>query len=80
MRALSVASATLSELGVRHALVGGLAVGAWGYPRNTRDIDFLVGEEAFVHRACHCGSKSRSIGFDNEWIAGGPRGRSRGRA
>jgi hypothetical protein len=48
----------LGALGIRHALVGGLAVGAHGAPRNTTDVDFLVGLEAFegsgnvlVHRA-----------------------------
>lgn len=52
------AARRLSALGIRHALVGGLAVGAHGAPRNTTDVDFLVGLEAFegsgpvlVHRA-----------------------------
>lgn len=40
-------SQRLSELGVPHALVGGLAVGVHGHPRATRDADFLVGKEAF---------------------------------
>ena len=43
--------ARLGELGVRHALVGGLAVAAHGHPRATRDVDFLVGPEAFDHHA-----------------------------
>ncbi|MBX3168542.1 MAG: hypothetical protein KF760_14090 [Candidatus Eremiobacteraeota bacterium] len=43
------ASGQLSHLGVRHALVGGLAVGAHGYLRATKDVHFLVGEEAFEH-------------------------------
>jgi hypothetical protein len=47
--AARAASAMLTEAGVRHVLVGGLAVGAHGYPRATKDVDFLVGEEAFVH-------------------------------
>ena len=47
--AMRVASARLRELGVRHVLVGALAVGAHGYPRATRDVDFLVGDEAFEH-------------------------------
>lgn len=38
----------LGELGVPHVLIGGLAVGVHGYPRGTKDVDFLVGEEAFV--------------------------------
>lgn len=41
------ASARLKELGIRHALVGGLAVGAHGWPRSTKDVDFLVGMEAY---------------------------------
>lgn len=52
------AARRLRELGIRHALVGGLAVGAHGAPRNTTDVAFLVGLEAFegsgavlVHRS-----------------------------
>lgn len=41
-------SAALTELGVPHALVGGLAVGLHGHPRATKDVDFLVGIEAFA--------------------------------
>lgn len=40
-------SRRLSELGVPHTLVGGLAVGVHGHPRATKDVDFLVGPEAF---------------------------------
>ena len=38
----------MTDAGIRHALAGGLAVGAHGYPRATKDVDFLVGDEAFV--------------------------------
>lgn len=41
------ASQRLSQLGVPHALIGGLAVGVHGHPRATKDADFLVGSEAF---------------------------------
>jgi hypothetical protein len=40
-------SARLSELGVPHVLIGGLAVGLHGYPRATKDVDYMVGIEAF---------------------------------
>lgn len=40
-------SERLTQLGVPHALIGGLAVGLHGHPRATRDVDFLVGDEAF---------------------------------
>lgn len=48
---MKVASAALKQVGVRHVVVGGLAVGANGYPRATKDVDFLVGDEAFERHA-----------------------------
>lgn len=48
--AVLAACTAYSELGVPFALVGGLAAGALGRPRFTKDIDFLVGEEAFRKR------------------------------
>ncbi|HSB11794.1 MAG TPA: hypothetical protein VLM38_20055 [Blastocatellia bacterium] len=48
----------LNQLGIRHALAGGLAVGAHGYVRATTDVDFLVGEEAFEHRGSLVAFKS----------------------
>lgn len=41
-------SSALTSLGVPHALVGGLAVGVHGHPRATKDVDFIVGPEAFA--------------------------------
>ena len=51
LEAMQRASEVMAALGVRHTVVGGLAVGANGYPRTTVDVDFLVGEEAFEHHA-----------------------------
>ena len=48
---MRLASEALAAAGVRHVVVGGLAVGANGYPRATRAVDFLVGAEAFHHHA-----------------------------
>ena len=47
--ALHIASAALRDAGVRHLVVGGLAVAAYGYGRSTKDVHFLVGDEAFEH-------------------------------
>ena len=47
--ALRLASDALIRANVRHVVVGGLAVGANGHPRATKDVDFLVGAEAFVN-------------------------------
>lgn len=51
LAAMRSASRALASLGVRHAVAGGLAVGAHGYPRNTSDVDLLVGDEAFERHA-----------------------------
>ena len=51
LAAMRSASRALGSLGVRHAVAGGLAVGAHGYPRNTQDVDLLVGDEAFERHA-----------------------------
>jgi hypothetical protein len=42
-------SKIFTQAKIRHVLVGGIAVGMHGYPRLTKDVDFLVGEEAFDH-------------------------------
>lgn len=49
LAAMKAASGALTTLGIRHVVVGGLAVGANGHPRATKDVDFLVGDEAFEH-------------------------------
>jgi hypothetical protein len=45
--AMRAASTQLARTGVRYALAGALAVGAWGYARASKDVNFLVGDEAF---------------------------------
>lgn len=46
-RAMVDVSAELTRLGVHHALIGGLAVGAHGYPRATKDVDFIVDDSGW---------------------------------
>jgi predicted nucleotidyltransferase len=41
-KALADATALLEELGLRYAVVGGLAVGVWGVSRSTDDVDIFV--------------------------------------
>lgn len=47
LQALREVSRMLTERGVRHAVIGGIAVGAYGWPRATRDVDLLLGNEAW---------------------------------
>jgi hypothetical protein len=46
-RAFAEAYKAYGKLGLRYVVCGGIAVGSYGNPRNTKDIDFLVGDEAF---------------------------------
>jgi hypothetical protein len=43
------ASQALVRAGIRHVVIGGLAVGASGHPRATKVVELLVGNEAFRH-------------------------------
>ena len=45
--ALREISRRLTELHVRHLVVGALAVGVYGWPRATSDVDLLLGDEAW---------------------------------
>ena len=51
LAAVEVASRTLRKAGIPHALAGSVAVGAYGYSCMTNDVEFLVGDEAFIHHA-----------------------------
>lgn len=51
LAAWRTASDILARAGIPHVVVNGLAVGANGYPRATKDVDFLVGPDAFVQHA-----------------------------
>ena len=46
---LRMVSEIFRSKGVRHVVVGGLAVGANGYLRNTNNLDFLVDDNAFLY-------------------------------
>jgi hypothetical protein len=67
--AMKAASSALTKLGVRHVVVGGLAVGANGYPRATKDVDFLVGAEAFHHHASGLVTMRPEIPFQVNGVA-----------
>lgn len=44
---LHKASAMLGAQGIRHGTLGALAIGVYGWPRATGDVDLLVGPEAW---------------------------------
>lgn len=69
LEALALASAALTSASVRHVVVGGLAVGANGYPRATKDVDFLVGAEAFHHHANGLVTMRQEIPFQVNGVA-----------
>ena len=67
------ASEAFRKAGVRHVLVGGLAVGVNGYPRGTKDIDFMVGDEAFEFHGLivepRAGLPMRYSGITIDWVS-----------
>jgi len=67
------ASEAFRKAGVRHVLVGGLAVGINGYPRSTKDIDFMVGDEAFEFHGLivepRAGLPMRYSGITIDWVS-----------
>jgi len=74
------ASEAFRKAGVRHVLVGGLAVGVDGYPRNTKDIDFMVGDEAFEFHGLlvepKAGLPMRYSGVTIDWVSLEPNDRA----
>lgn len=69
LAALRLASEALTRAGVRHVVIRGLAVGANGYPRATKDVDFLVGSEAFEHHAGGLVTLRAGIPFQVDGVA-----------
>lgn len=49
--ALCEISRRLTEAGVRHAVIGALAVGVYGWPRATKDVDLLLSDDAWDRQA-----------------------------
>jgi hypothetical protein len=65
-RALFEGVAALDQLGIRYAVIGGLAVGVWALPRATRDVDlYAVGPlgEAILDRRRRMTTEGRDIWF-----------------
>ena len=66
--ALANLAAIFQERRVPYALMGGLAVAAWGAPRATEDIDLL----ADVSPSSELDASLRARGFEAEWRRGAP--------
>lgn len=66
--ALARLVAVLEQRRVPYAVIGGLAVAAWGAPRATEDIDLL----ADVDPSPELDAALRAAGFDPEWRRGSP--------
>lgn len=66
--ALASLATIFKERSVPYALIGGLAVAAWGAPRATEDIDLL----ADVSPSPELDATLRAAGFEAEWRRGAP--------
>jgi predicted nucleotidyltransferase len=67
-QALARAASIFDERGILYALIGGLAVAAWGVPRSTEDIDLL----AQAARSDELDRALLAAGFAADWRRGGP--------
>ena len=65
---LATLAAIFQERAVPHALMGGLAVAAWGAPRATEDIDLL----ADLSPSQELDAALRARDFEPEWRRGAP--------
>lgn len=66
--ALAALAAIFQEQNTPYALIGGLAVAAWGAPRATEDIDLL----ADISPSPELDASLRARSFDAEWRRGAP--------
>lgn len=66
--ALASLAAVFRERSVPYAVIGGLAVAAWGAPRATEDIDLL----ADLSPSSELDAALRAAGFEVEWRRGDP--------
>jgi len=65
---LAKLASLLNERGISYALIGGLAVAAWGTPRATEDIDLL----AELSPSPEIDGALSAAGFTVEWRRGDP--------
>lgn len=65
---LAEITAVLRRLGIRHALIGGWAVIAWGFVRASDDLDLLVELDPGKRKAL---LQALTKDWNAEWIAGG---------
>lgn len=61
-------SAELREQGVPHAIIGGLAVGAHGWARMTRDIDVLVPSDVDLDELLVLGERASPLALPETFV------------
>ena len=74
---LAAVLAVLSTLSVPHCLVGAAALGAWGRPRATRDLDLLVLVDENSRDRLIARLSSSDITVNQPWQAANPMAHSR---
>jgi len=69
---LATVLAALSTVPVPHCLIGAVALGAWGRPRATQDLDLLVLADEEARERLIARLSSSDITVNQQWLAANP--------
>jgi hypothetical protein len=74
---LTTVLAVMSNLSIPHCVIGAVALGAWGRPRTTQDLDFLVIVDEQAREGLIARLSSTELMVDQRWLAANPMAKGR---
>jgi hypothetical protein len=74
---LTTVLAALSGLSIPHCIIGAVALGAWGRPRATHDLDLLVLADQEAREGLIARLSSHKITVNQQWLAANPMAKGR---
>jgi hypothetical protein len=74
---LAATLAAVSTLSIQHCVIGAVALGAWGRPRTTQDLDLLVLVEEDAREELIARLASFDITVNQPWLAANPMAKGR---
>jgi hypothetical protein len=74
---LKTVVAAMATASIEHCLIGAVALGAWGRPRATQDLDFLILAEAQAREELLSHLSSTGIVINEQWQDANPTAKGR---
>lgn len=74
---LSTVLTALAPLSLPHCVIGAVALGAWGRPRTTRDLDVLVIVDEQAREVLIARLSSSNITVNQQWLTANPMAKDR---